>query len=225
MTLAEHSRITMAAMTLAFVVTTGCGEPARSWQIDHSRESAFDELEPRVEILLRDSWVGEWEDRFGRERGASSHDLRLARHCRGEWSITYPEDAVYGVEPGDGLQLWVQTHRGRLDATNEDAVWVAGSMASSGVTAVFQAAPKLDEALFVNGFVWLVVAKQDESMVSASSLWVHSRDADWMPGWMQKDTQLPDDLDGICGVPVIDRAPTDPEERQGPQGRRARRRR
>ena len=96
--------------------------------------------------------------------------------------------------------------------SREDSVWVAGNMATNGATAIFEATPELDEALFVDGFAWVVVATSDEIMVSASDLMADSRDPGWLPDWMV-GPRLPNDLGDICQWPTVDTAPADHDER------------
>ena len=223
---ARPSRSTIAMVALTCITTVGCGASHyATWKVEHSRESAFQESTARVELRLRDSWVGEWEDRYGTQLMGSSYDLQLARLCSGEWSVTYPKDTKGLPPPGTELRLWVQTDKGQLDTSDDDSVGVAGSMASNGVTAVFKATPELDGALFIEGFAWIVVAMSDDIQVSASDVRIDSRDPKWIR-WLSASPQLPDELGDVCHWPEVDTAPEDQYEQPRPQlrplGRRPR---
>lgn len=221
--LARRWRRAMAVVaSLALVAVVGCGTPYHApWEVEHSRESAFQELAPRVEITLRDSWVGGFEDRFGTQLLGARHDLQLARHCSGEWSVTYPEDTEGLPAPGTELRLWAQTHKRQLDTSGDGAVGATGVMASNGVAAVFQVTPEIDGALFVNGFVWIVVATLDEVQVSVSDLLAKSREPRWFP-WLASrppTPQMPSDLGDICQGPAEDTTTDGQEKKSAPRPR------
>ena len=146
-----------------------------SWSIEtphHTVEAAA----PRVETSVAAS-VGSGEDRYGvTAPGDGYQRLRLARHCDGEWSLTYPLPSTALPPPGTPVVAQI-TSEGRRSA---DA---AGTVAANGATVSLAPSAELDEALFVDAAVTVRV-KADERRLSLAEPRLQSyRPRLWPTGW------------------------------------------
>ena len=202
------------ALAAGALVLTSCSN-SLSWEVAYP-SSPLSEGVPRVEVAAHGSWVGMAEDQFGVRLGATQHDLRISRHCSGEWTVTYPSTVMGRLPaPGTDLRLLVWEHKNEPGLQDvEPLLDVGGMMATNGVTASFDATPAMDQALFVNGARVLVVATPSGAEVSESQVWIMSRLL-W-PAERNPDgpSRLPGDLKNICpGSPFKAGAEVEPAAR------------
>lgn len=178
------------AVALLVALTTAC---ASGWQVKRPNNSAFDN-EPRVEIIVRDSWVGMGEDRFGVPATGTSLDVRIARFCNGAWAVTYLAAAESLPAPGSEVTL-------SAISDGNEPVSSVGMMLDNGVTALFQPMPAIDDAMFINGPLRVVVATPSGEQVSLSDAEMKSRATfGSLRVRSARDTfwDFPDDLKRIC---------------------------
>ena len=146
---------------------------APDWGIKVPRYAVDTEASPRAEVGV-ESWVGAGEDRYGVVDGGLQ-TLRLARHCDGAWSITYPSPTAVLPPAGAPVQAHVVSPAGEVTA--------AGRVAANNTTAMFPAAPAFDEALIVNGDVRITVT-DGERRLSLSETTLTSRNPRlWPLNW------------------------------------------
>ena len=144
-----------------------------SWSIETQRHP--DEAQLRIEASAV-SWVGPREDRYGVDRGGGELRLRLARHCDGEWSITYPTGTA--ALPPPGTLVMVQ-----IASEGTGSVDVVGTVAANNATVSLAPSAEVDEALFVDGEVTLS-AKAGDRPLSVTEIRLRSyRPKLWPTGW------------------------------------------
>ena len=145
-----------------------------SWSIETPRHTV-EAAAARVETSVA-AFVGSGEDRYGvMAPSDGSQRLRLARHCDGEWSITYP---VATALPPPGTPVVAQiTSEGRRSA---DA---AGTVAANGTTVSLAPSAELDEALFVDAAVTVRVKAGERRLSLAEPRLQSYRPKLWPTGW------------------------------------------
>ena len=121
--------------------------------------------------------VGSGEDRYGvTAPGDGYQRLRLARHCDGEWSLTYPLPSTALPPPGTPVVAQI-TSEGRRSA---DA---AGTVAANGATVSLAPSAELDEALFVDAAVTVRVKAGERRLSLAEPRLQSYRPRLWPTGW------------------------------------------
>ena len=167
--------LAIVAVFVWFAITIIVGLVVRSdWRLETTPAHAAMPSTPRVEASPM-SWLGEGEDRYGVDPGGSER-LRIARHCDGEWSFTYPTAAVL---PPEGTLVVV-----RIETPSDAPVEAIGRMASNGVTVVVPPLQALDAALFRNTETVITATTSVGQRISLTNAVLRSRPPRmWPAAW------------------------------------------
>ena len=136
--------LTVAALSVVWLVVSllvGLANVS-SWDLQTLDASTAVDASARIETAAS-SLVGPVEDRYG-VGGPDQQTLRIARHCDGEWSITYPRSAAEWL-PSPASPVTV-----RVAAPGSPTIDTAASIAGNGLTVRVPASERLDVALFAN---------------------------------------------------------------------------
>ncbi|MYA40547.1 MAG: hypothetical protein F4Z31_02150 [Gemmatimonadetes bacterium] len=184
---------TLAVVAWALVSTAAGIFMGSSWSIETPRHHP-----PRVEASV-ESQVGPDEDRYGVDLGDGRRQLRMARHCDGEWSITYPADTTVLPPPRTPLLVQIASRGGSTAA--------AGTVAANGTTLSLLPSSEVDEALFVTGTVNVKVEAGDRQVSLTEARLRSHRPKLWPTGWtnpgsyVRVDVFAPlEDLESACAA-------------------------
>ena len=115
--------------------------------------------------------------------------LLLARHCDGEWSITYPTGTAALPPPGTLVMA-------QITSEGTGSVDVVGTVAANSTTVSLTPSADVDEALFVDGEVTLNVnVKAGDRPLSLTETRLRSyRPKLWPTGWTNPASFIRGDL-------------------------------
>ena len=145
-----------------------------SWSLESQRHPY--ETQRRVETSAV-SWVGPGEDRYGVNSGGDAYlRLRLARHCDGEWSVTYPTGTTALPPPGSPVMV-------EIAPEGSGTVDIVGTVAANGTTVSLMPTTEVDEVMFVDGEVILRVKADDRPLSLTETRLRSYRPKLWPTGW------------------------------------------
>ena len=167
--------VALVLLAVWMLVSMAVGIFSRSsWSLEPQRHPY--ETQRRVETSAV-SWVGPGEDRYGVNSGGDGYlRLHLARHCDGEWSVTYPTGTTALPPPGSPVMVEIASEGG-------GTVDIVGTVAANSTTVSLMPTTELDEVMFVDGELILRVKAGDRPLSLTKTRLRSYRPKLWPTSW------------------------------------------